>query len=97
MEIACQLSTNWQNTKEPIYFLLYANVLQHHFDQNFCFRIKSHSENDLGGQPFITYSFEGLQTPYLTIPDYLSKVDVCTKSEEISSNIPEIVYSQRDG
>lgn len=70
--------------------------LQHQFDRNFYCRIKSHSENDLWrGQPFITYSFEGLQTLHLTKPDYLPKVDVCTKSEEISSNIPEIVYSQQ--
>lgn len=33
----------------------------------------------------LTYFFEGLQTLHLTIPDYLSEVDVCTKSEQISS------------
>lgn len=40
--------------------------------------MKSHSENDLWrGQPFITYSFEGVQTSHLTRADYLSKVYVC--------------------
>lgn len=73
--------------------------IQHQFGQNLYLSIKCHSKDDLWrNQPFITFRFEGLQTPHLTRLDYLSKVDVCTKSEEISSNIPEIVDSQqRDG
>lgn len=68
--------------------------LEHQFDQNFYCRIKVTAK--------VTYrqisllSNINLKT-HLKIPDYLSKVDICIKSEEIS-NIPEIENSQqRDG